>query len=318
MMENCSTSEAVDWHSEKDAPVGQPLASDADLSGGVISVLVAAEELAHCHSLDALLRRTVELARDSIGLERVSLFLHDEAGGVLRGTWGAGPGGELVDERHVQRAYGDVEREAHRRVEAGVGRWLQLRDAPQLSHQGGKAALLGYGWLALTPVRSLRAPVGMLYNDAALTKTPLDSAKQVRAAVFASLIGNVIQATREPAPLSRGLPQAGVKYGALVRRAIVALNEDPTISADKLAARLVVSSARLARAFRTELGLSLVQYRNRLRLERFFHLVEQRGGNFSEAAQSAGFGSYAQFHRIFRQQVGVTPREYLTTGRQAV
>lgn len=318
-MENCSTSEAVDWHSARGAFVLQPVpVEEPDAGGGVISVLAAAEELARCPSLDALLRRAVELARTCIGLERVSLFLHDEASGVLRGTWGTGSNGELVDERHVQTACGDVEREAHRRVEAGVGRWLQLRDAPRVSHQSGKPAVLGHGWLALTPVRSLRAPVGILYNDAAFSKTPLDATKQVRAALFASLIGNLIQATREPAPLSRSLPQAGAKYGALVRRAITALNEDPTITADKLAGRLSVSSARLARAFRAELGLSLVQYRNRLRLERFFGLVEHRGGNFSEAATTAGFGSYAQFHRIFRQQVGVTPREYLTNGRHAV
>lgn len=316
-MENCYTSEAVDLHSAKAFVLHSAPLDDASGASGVISVLAAAEELARCHSLEELLRRAAELSRECIGLERASLFLHDEATGVLRGTWGTGANGELVDERHIRKAYSDVEREAFRRVEAGVGRWLQLRDAPQVAHQAGKAVMLGYGWQALTPVRSLRSPVGILYNDAALSKTPLDGAKQVRAAVFASLIGNLIEATRDPGPLTRNLPQAGAKHGALVRRAIAALNEDPTITADRLATRLAASSARLARVFRAELGVSLVQYRNRLRLERFFELVEHRGGNFSDAAHTAGFGSYAQFHRIFRQHVGVTPREYLTSGRQA-
>lgn len=318
-MENRTMIEVVDWHGPQAAVVLQPLpAGDADTSLGMIPVLAAAEELARCHSLERMLLRGIELARTSIGLERVSLLLYDEASGVLRGTWGTGPDGELVDERHLQRPYGDVEREAHRRVEAGVGRWLQLRDAPHVSHHTGKAELLGHGWQVLTPVRSLRSALGILYNDAAFSKAPLEPAQQVRAAVFASLLGNVIQAMREPAPLARSLPPNGAKYGALVRRAIAALNEDPTVTADKLALQLRASSARLARAFRSELGVSLVQYRNRLRLERFFGLVEQQGGNFSEAAQTAGFGSYAQFHRIFRQQVGVTPREYLAGRRQAV
>jgi AraC-like DNA-binding protein len=318
MMENCYTSEAVDFHVSKAFVLHPSALDEANGSSGVISVLAAAEELARCHSLEDLLRRTAEVARECIGLERVSLFLHDDATGVLRGTWGTGANGELVDERHVRKAYSDVEREAFRRVEAGVGRWLQLRDAHHLSHQGGKPVLLGYGWQVLTPVRSLRAPVGILYNDAALTKAPLDATRQVRAAVFASLIGNLIEATRDPGPLTRNLPQAGAKHGALVRRAIAALNEDPTITADRLATRLSASSARLARVFRAELGVSLVQYRNRLRLERFFELVEHRGGNFSDAAHTAGFGSYAQFHRIFRQHVGVTPREYLSSARPTV
>jgi AraC-like DNA-binding protein len=318
MMENCYTSEAVDLHGPNAFVLHPAPLDDASGASGVISVLAAAEELARCHSLEELLRRAAELARECIGLERVSLFLHDETTGVLRGTWGTGADGALLDERHVRKAYGEVEREAFRRVEAGVGRWLQLRDAPHVAHHAGKAVRLGYGWQALTPVRSLRSPVGILYNDAALSKTPLDGAKQVRTAVFASLIGNLIEATRDPAPLSRGLPQAGAKHGALVRRAIAALNEDPTITVDRLATRLSASSARLARVFRAEIGVSLVKYRNRLRLERFFELVERRGGNFSDAAHTAGFGSYAQFHRIFRQHVGVTPREYLGGARPAV
>jgi AraC-like DNA-binding protein len=309
-MQSYATAEAIDWHTAK---VLHPAPSD-DSGGGVMSVLAAAEELAQCQSLELLLRRAVESARDRIGLERVSLFLLDEERGILRGTWGTGAKGELVDERHLQHSCNEVDREAHRRAEAGVGRWLQLRDAPHVSPQAGKILLLGRGWQAVTPVRSARSALGVLYNDAAISKQPFDAAKQVNAAVFASLLGNLIQAMREPASLGRSLPPTA-KYGALVRRAIAALNEDPTVTADKLAVQLHASSARLARAFRVELGVSLVHYRNKLRLERFFGLVEQRGGNFSAAAANAGFGSYAQFHRIFRQHVGVTPREYLAGGR---
>ena len=64
------------------------------------------------------------------------------------------------------------------------------------------------------------------------------------------------------------------------------------------------------------MGVSLVEYRNRLRVERFFASVDRGGSNLQEAAQEAGFGSYAQFHRVFRKLLGTTPREYLT-GRRA-
>jgi transcriptional regulator GlxA family with amidase domain len=60
------------------------------------------------------------------------------------------------------------------------------------------------------------------------------------------------------------------------------------------------------------MGVSLVGYKNRLRLERFFTLVHPGGGNLLQAALDAGFGSYAQFHRVFRDLLGTTPREYLT------
>ena len=70
----------------------------------------------------------------------------------------------------------------------------------------------------------------------------------------------------------------------------------------------------LAKHFRDEVGISLVDYRNRLRIEKFLVLAEQ-GNNLLEAALDAGFGSYAQFHRVFRRLMGVTPKDYLTRPR---
>ncbi|HXU64750.1 MAG TPA: helix-turn-helix domain-containing protein, partial [Polyangia bacterium] len=56
-------------------------------------------------------------------------------------------------------------------------------------------------------------------------------------------------------------------------------------------------------------------YRNRLRLDRFWLLVDGGRPSLLEAALAAGFGSYAQFHRVFRAQRHVTPREYLRRRR---
>jgi AraC-like DNA-binding protein len=94
------------------------------------------------------------------------------------------------------------------------------------------------------------------------------------------------------------------------------LARDPSLSGKKIASSLGISVSRLARVFKQEIGVSMVDYRNRLRLERFQMLVDSGGENLLEAALSAGFGSYAQFHRVFRAWRGTTPREYLH-GRQA-
>jgi transcriptional regulator GlxA family with amidase domain len=56
--------------------------------------------------------------------------------------------------------------------------------------------------------------------------------------------------------------------------------------------------------------MSLVDYRNQLRLERFMALVDSGGSNMLEAALTAGFGSYSQFHRVFKQHRGKSPRGY--------
>jgi transcriptional regulator GlxA family with amidase domain len=65
-----------------------------------------------------------------------------------------------------------------------------------------------------------------------------------------------------------------------------------------------------------EMGASLVEYRNRLRLRGFFDQVEGGETNLIRAALAAGFGSYAQFHRVYRQLVGGTPRD-VTLRRRA-
>ena len=72
-----------------------------------------------------------------------------------------------------------------------------------------------------------------------------------------------------------------------------------------------ISLSRLARVFKTLKGTSLVEYRNGLRLERFVALMDRGCTNLLEAALDSGFGSYAQFHRVFRARLQATPREYL-------
>lgn len=99
--------------------------------------------------------------------------------------------------------------------------------------------------------------------------------------------------------------------GSLVAQALEKLRTDPSVSRGELAEGLGVSPSKLGKAFRAQMGIAFVDYRNQLRLERFLKLVFPGGGNVSQAAKSAGFGSYAQFHRVFRALVGKSPKEYL-------
>ncbi len=303
----------VDWSLVVADPLRVPLRVPAEDGERDIAVLAAIDELSTCVDLRALSRRAVELARERIGLERVGLFLLNDTADAMHGTWGTGLGGETLDESGIQYAVGDLDREAHRRVETGSARWLQLRDAPLISHRDGQTQVIGYSWLVITPLRSLRGAVGVLHNDAALTRSPMDPEKQVRTAVFCSLLANLIEARR--APSSPWQEPRRAELNTLTRRVIRELERDPTASNDWLATRLSVSAGHMARVFRAELGVSLVQYRNRLRIERFFHLVDREGGNLLDAALKAGFGSYVQFHRVFRALLGTAPRDYFASRR---
>jgi transcriptional regulator GlxA family with amidase domain len=53
-----------------------------------------------------------------------------------------------------------------------------------------------------------------------------------------------------------------------------------------------------------------VGYRNQSRIERFFELYgEGNRRNLTQSAYAAGFGSYAQFHRVFKEALGYSPGE---------
>ncbi len=86
-------------------------------------------------------------------------------------------------------------------------------------------------------------------------------------------------------------------------------NETAPQSFRELARHTGLSAPRLSRLFKQQTGISLVEFRNRLRLGRFL----QRYGTgqrytMLDAALAAGFGSYPQFHRVFKTAFGCSPR----------
>jgi AraC-like DNA-binding protein len=291
----------------------------------VVSVLSAADELVSYGDVETITRRSVELARDRLGIERVGLFVLGDDD-QLYGSFGTGMMGETTDERDIVFAPGESHRDAMSRSLLGVSRWLVLEDVPLVAQVDGRTLVIRHGWNVLTPVRSRNGTLGLFANDAALSGGPLDEGKQVQLAVLAAILGNLLELKRQDAralPWSAGLVGAGagrssMRVGMLsadVRRTIQQMQDDPTATTTALARSAHVTPRALAKHFRDQLGVPLVEYRNRIRVERFLGLVERGGGNLLEAALAAGFGSYAQFHRVFCRLLGVTPKEYLT-GRE--
>ena len=78
-----------------------------------------------------------------------------------------------------------------------------------------------------------------------------------------------------------------------------------------LAQQVGLSPHRLSRLFKEQIVLSLTDFRNNCRLERFLELYQYgKTKTMLDAALQAGFGSYAQFYRVFKQIMGMTPAEF--------
>jgi AraC-like DNA-binding protein len=85
----------------------------------------------------------------------------------------------------------------------------------------------------------------------------------------------------------------------------------PELSRAELARRCAISEWHLSKLFSQQVGATLLEFRNRCRLDRFFELYGDGSRvKMVDAALDAGFGSYPQFHRVFRAQVGCAPAEY--------
>jgi AraC-like DNA-binding protein len=98
-----------------------------------------------------------------------------------------------------------------------------------------------------------------------------------------------------------------------VCKALQLLSEgDEKLDLRQLAHRCGASKAHLSRMFSSQIGVPLSRYRNSVRLRQFLERYRQPGKRtILEAAYAAGFGSYAQFHRVFTSAYACGPRDGL-------
>ena len=250
----------------------------------------------------------MELVRDRFGLERVGLYTceREQRNFVMRGSWGTGLSGETLDERGYCHSLSSTHGDKLRTLRSSGSCWIYRDRVPYVVDR----QVVGHGWLAVTPLVAAGDLVGVMYNDAALTQSPLDTEKQLTASLFCGLLAGVLSSRRATGfAVERSLRSPAVQV--VLHR----LEMDPVQTGEQLARELGVSAGYLSRAFKREVGVSLVEYRNQLRVRRFLCAVDRERPNLLRAALEAGFGSYAQFHRVYRRLFGTTPREHLVDAR---
>jgi AraC-like DNA-binding protein len=100
-------------------------------------------------------------------------------------------------------------------------------------------------------------------------------------------------------------------HPAVEKAARLIRDENPAFNLAEIAQRSGLSAARLSRLFKQQTGVALVDFRNRQRIERFLQIygTGQRL-TMLDAALEAGFGSYPQFHRVFKRVLGCSPIEH--------
>ena len=100
----------------------------------------------------------------------------------------------------------------------------------------------------------------------------------------------------------------------LTRRALSAVSQAPHLELRSLSGRLRTANSEISRYFHRDVGMTFARYRTRLRLLRLIGLMDGGGMTLGAAAESSGFGSYSQCHRIFGAELGCSPRRFFHAG----
>lgn len=105
--------------------------------------------------------------------------------------------------------------------------------------------------------------------------------------------------------------RAGSRVHVSVERALHLIREFPDgRSLDVLARDVGLSYSRLCRLFQDQTGETLAAYRNRMRVEKLIQLIQRYPNRtLLDVSLEAGFGSYAQCHRIVHQLTKLSPRK---------
>ncbi|MCD9020736.1 helix-turn-helix domain-containing protein [Cohnella silvisoli] len=89
------------------------------------------------------------------------------------------------------------------------------------------------------------------------------------------------------------------------------------IRIDDLAKAVGLSSSRLSHLFKQEMGESVVEHLNQMRLRQAALLMEHMGRTATDASLDVGFNNYNHFAALFRKSYGLSPREYVKRSKES-
>jgi AraC-like DNA-binding protein len=116
---------------------------------------------------------------------------------------------------------------------------------------------------------------------------------------------------RQAGAITAGQHPVNRRHPAVVKAVRAMAYANDAICVESIARYAGMSRSQLSRLFKKQTGFTLVEYRQKIQMERFL-LLYNEGRNLLEAALGAGFGSYPQFYRVFQQRFGCSPRTYFS------
>lgn len=83
------------------------------------------------------------------------------------------------------------------------------------------------------------------------------------------------------------------------------------IELQTLAQLTFCSEAHIARLFKQHMGMSIVNFLHKVRIEKSIELLEKEGLSIKEAAEETGYQNLNHYYKYFKVYVGMTPAQYV-------
>ena len=102
------------------------------------------------------------------------------------------------------------------------------------------------------------------------------------------------------------------KYNEITRKSIryMEKNYRSRISLRNIAKEVSVNSSYLSRLFKNDTGINIMDYLNKIRIEKSAALIREGKLSLKSIADEVGIPSYNHFFKLFKKYYGVTPGEY--------
>lgn len=87
------------------------------------------------------------------------------------------------------------------------------------------------------------------------------------------------------------------------------------IELNALAELTFCTPSHIARLFKKYMGMTIISYVHKIRIEKAVYLMKEKKLAIKEAAEAVGYQNLNHFYKYFHIQMGVTPAAYLKQGR---
>lgn len=91
---------------------------------------------------------------------------------------------------------------------------------------------------------------------------------------------------------------------------------DEAVSLENICRETHYSKTLLCSTFKRVMGMGIIEYHSRMRVERAKELMLSCGYSVSEASEKSGFENQYYFSRVFKRWEGKSPREFLKDNRK--